>query len=120
MTILRLVYGANQSVREQAITAQINPKLKSIALLEGLAVGHTPLESLESLKVVRIAAGCPCCTGNLTMRVMLNRALKEKPDQLFLSLASPLHLISIRDFLQEDQYCDRLSLGSDMDCGVTS
>jgi hypothetical protein len=120
MTILRLVYGGNQSVREQAITEQIDPGLLSIALLEGLAADHTPLESLQSLKVIRIAAGCPCCTGNLTMRVMLNRALKEKPDRVYLSLASPLHLVSIRDFLQEDQYCDRLSLGSDINCGMTS
>jgi hypothetical protein len=50
------------------------------------------------------------------MRVMLNRALKEKPDLVFLSLANPLHLTAIRDFLQEDQYSGRLNLGFDLDC----
>ncbi len=119
MTLLRLVYGANQTVREQAIKTQVNPELFTIALLEGMAVNHASLDPLESLKVVRMAPGCPCCTGKLTMRVMLNRALKENPDQVFLSLANSAHLISIRDFLQEDQYCGRLNLGIDLDCGVT-
>jgi hypothetical protein len=50
------------------------------------------------------------------MRVMLNRVLKEKPDLVFLSLANPLHLTAIRDFLQEDQYSGRLNLGFDLDC----
>jgi hypothetical protein len=119
MTLLRLVYGANQSVREQAIKTQVNPELFTIALLEGMAFNHASLDPLESLKVVRMAPGCPCCTGKLTMRVMLNRALKEKPDHLFLSLANSAHLVSVRDFLQEDQYCGRLELGVDLDCGVT-
>jgi len=118
MTTLRLVYGSNQSAREHAIKTQINPKLFNVALLEGGAMGNTPLDSLASLKVLRMAPGCPCCSGNLTMRVMLNRALKEKPDLVFLSLANPLHLIVIRDFLQEDQYSDRLDLGFDLDCGA--
>jgi hypothetical protein len=120
MTLLRLVYGANQSEREDAIKTQINPKLFTMALLEGGAVGNTPLNSMASLKVVRMAPGCPCCSGNLTMRVMLNRALKEKPDLVFLSLANPLHITAIRDFLQEDQYSGRLELGFDLDCGAVN
>ena len=116
MTTLRLVYGANQSQREQAIQTQINPSLFTVALLEGGAVGNAALDSLATIKVVRMAPGCPCCIGNLTMRVMLNRALKEKPDLVFLSLANPMHLTAIRDFLQEDQYSGRLNLGFDLDC----
>jgi hypothetical protein len=50
------------------------------------------------------------------MRVMLNRTLKEKPDLVFLSLANPLHITAIRDFLQEDQYSGRLDLGFDLIC----
>jgi hypothetical protein len=118
MTTLRLVYGANQSEREHAIKTQINPTLFTMALLEGGAMDNAPLDSLASIKVVRMAPGCPCCSGNLTMRVMLNRALKEKPDLIFLSLANTLHLTAIRDFLQEDQYSGRLDLGFDLDCGV--
>ena len=118
MTTLRLVYGANQSQREDAIKTQINPALFTMALLEGGAVSNAPLDSLASIKVVRMAPGCPCCSGNLTMRVMLNRALKENPDLVFLSLANPLHLTAIRDFLQEDQYSGRLNLGVDLDCGA--
>jgi hypothetical protein len=117
MTTLRLVYGANQSQREHAIQTQINPTLFTMALLEGGAMGNTTLDSLASIKVV---PGCPCCSGNLTMRVMLNRALKEKPDLVFLSLANPLHLTAIRDFLQEDQYSGRLDLGFDLDCGAVN
>lgn len=120
MTLLRLVYGANQTVREHAIKTQVNPQLFTIALLEGMAVNHASLDPQESLKVVRMAPGCPCCTGKLTMRVMLNRALKEKPEQIFLSLTNSAHLTAIRDFLQEDQYCGRLNLGIDLDCGVTN
>ena len=120
MTTLRLVYGANQSQREHAIKSQINPTLFTMALLEGGAVSNAPLDSLASIKVVRMAPGCPCCSGNLTMRVMLNRALKEKPDLVFLSLANPLHLTAIRDFLQEDQYSGRLDLGFDLDCGAVN
>jgi Fe-S cluster biogenesis protein NfuA len=116
MTTLRLVYGANQSQREQAIKNQINPTLFTMALLEGGAVDNAGLDSLATIKVVRMAPGCPCCSGNLTMRVMLNRALKEKPDLVFLSLANSMHLTAIRDFLQEDQYSGRLNLGFDIDC----
>ena len=120
MTTLRLVYGANQSEREHAIKTHINPRLFTMALLEGGALENTPLNSVALLKVVRMAPGCPCCSGNLTMRVMLNRALKEKPDLVFLSLANSLHLTSIRDFLQEDQYSGRLDLGVDLDCSVVN
>ena len=119
MTILHLVYGANQTVRENAIKTQMTPTVFAIALLEGMALNNASPDPLASMKVVRMAAGCPCCTGNLTMRVMLNRALKEKPDRVFLSLANFAHLTSVRDFLQEDQYCGRLELGRDLDCGIT-
>ena len=119
MTILHLVYGANQTVRENAIKTQMTPTVFTIALLEGMALNNASPDPLASMKVVRMAAGCPCCTGNLTMRVMLNRALKEKPDRVFLSLANSAHLTSVRDFLQEDQYCGRLELGRDLDCGIT-
>jgi hypothetical protein len=119
MTILHLVYGANQTVRENAIKTQMTPTVFAIALLEGMALNNASPDPLASMKVVRMAAGCPCCTGNLTMRVMLNRALKEKPDRVFLSLANSAHLTSVRDFLQEDQYCGRLELGRDLDCGIT-
>ncbi len=79
MTLLRLVYGANQSEREHAIKTQINPTLFTMALLEGGAMDNAPLDSLASIKVVRMAPGCPCCSGNLTMRVMLNRHIALTP-----------------------------------------
>ena len=44
MTTLRLVYGANQSQREQAIKTQINPTLFTMALLEGGAVDNAGLD----------------------------------------------------------------------------
>lgn len=119
MTILHLVYGANQRARESAIKTQMNPTLFAIALLEGMVLSEASPDPLGSMKVVRLAAGCTCCTGNLIMRVMLNRALKEKPDIVFLSLANSAHLTAVRDFLQEDQYCGRLELGRDLDCGIT-
>jgi DNA-dependent RNA polymerase auxiliary subunit epsilon len=51
------------------------------------------------------------------MRVTLNRVLREKPEQLYLSLADASHLAKVREFLQEAQYHKHLELGPELDCG---
>jgi hypothetical protein len=47
---------------------------------------------------------------------MLNRMLRQAPQQIYLGIADASHLPAIREFLQEDQYRERLSLGDEIDC----
>ena len=122
-TITHLVYGGTRQAREQAISAQaLNaaPGMTLAAIVEGLALPGAALESSGSLKVIRIAPACPCCTGSLTMSVTLNRVLRKSPAVLFLGLSDASHLASIRRFLQQEQYCGRLQLGPDVDCEPVS
>lgn len=117
MTVVQLVYGGDVRSRELAIAAHVNPEATAVALLEGLASGAELPAPSSQLSILRIAPGCPCCTGNLTMQVTLNRVLRHPPNQLFLSLADASHRESVKSFLQQEQYCGRLELGPDLDCG---
>jgi len=119
MTLVRLVIGGDSASREQAIAGEISQGSTAVALIEGLAT-DTGLNSTDSLTVIRIAPGCPCCTGSLTMRVTLNRLLRNPPAVLFLSLTDASHLESVQSFLREEQYCGRLELGPELDCGRAS
>jgi G3E family GTPase len=119
MTATTLVYGGTADMREQAIAFRLDPLHVNVVISEGLAQDSIALDTWhprEHLQVLRIAPGCPCCTGNLTMRVTLNRILRRPPQQLYLSLASPKHLPQIKTFLQDTQYQSLLSLQADIDC----
>lgn len=112
-----LVTGANAIVREAGIAREIDPAVSTVILLEGLASGRGELESLADeaqLQLIRIAPGCPCCTGNLTLKVTLNRILRRPPMRLYLSLASPLHLEKIRQFLSAPPYDGWLRLNQEL------
>ena len=128
MTLVTLVHGGSGSGREAAIAAQASFHAADragsstrigVAILEGLAGGSGALQVLEAsavMKVIRVAPGCPCCTGNLTMRTTLNRVLREKPASLFLAIADARHKDKVRAFLQEPQYREHLALGPELDC----
>lgn len=119
MTVVTLVCGGSGAAREQAIAAHIDPQVANAAIIEGLPDGQALLEASAgsmSLQVVRVAPGCPCCTGNLTMRVTLNRLLKRPPACLYLSIANARHKPQIAAFLQETQYQAHLQLGPDLVC----
>ena len=128
MTQLILVHGGSGDKREAAIAAQFaastasadgKASIKGAAIVEGLAGGSSALQELEAsavMKVIRVAPGCPCCTGNLTMRITLNRALRDKPDWLYLSIADASHKDKVREFLQDAQYREHLALGPELDC----
>lgn len=119
MTLVRLVFGGSARAREQAIATNLDPIGVNIALIEGLPDGTDALdtEALEPrLQVVRMAPGCPCCIGNLTLRVTLNRLLRQSPACLFLSLANAAHKERVKIFLQETQYQHHLRLDSELDC----
>ena len=119
MTAATLVAGGTAHMREQAIAARLDPLRSNVVISEGMAHGSMALDTWhpqEQLQIFRIAPGCPCCTGNLTMRVTLNRILRHPPAQLFLSLASAEHRLQIRSFLQSGQYQSLLSLQTDISC----
>lgn len=122
MTTVTLVHGGSGATRERFIAAHIARDESTVVIIEGLA-GQGALDDLPdaSMKptVVRIAPGCPCCTGKLTMRVTLNRLLREHPAQLFISLAADAHLSGVINFLEEDQYRGRLTLGEPVNCSIT-
>ncbi len=123
MTLTTLVTGTRTTMREAAIaaaiTAEIDPTISTSTalILEGLPDGTSQLDSitdLEAVHIARIAPGCLCCTGNLTMRVTLNRVLRQAPERLYISIATAAHLEAIRSFLQQPPYDKLLSLTKDM------
>ncbi|MDB5764622.1 MAG: GTPase [Herminiimonas sp.] len=117
MTVTTLVTGARASAREAAIAAAIDPECATALILEGLPDGSASLDSftaLSKMQAVRIAPGCMCCTGNLTMRVTLNRILRRPPARLYISLATSAHLEQIRRFLTQPPYDALLKLTPDL------
>jgi hypothetical protein len=111
-----LVTGASAAQREEAIAAQLaatplsSDGAFSAVILEGLASGSSPIPETSSVRLVRLAVGCPCCAGNLVLRVTLNRLLRQGPERLFIGLASSEHLDQLRSWLQEAPYDQLLAL----------
>lgn len=114
-----LVTGASPFAREAAIAtllAAAAPRAPqagasfSAVILEGLALGGTPIPELPSVRLVRLAPGCVCCTGNLVLRVTLNRLLRQGPERLFIGVASSEHLDQLRSWLQTAPYDQLLAL----------
>ena len=121
MTLVTLVTGATISAREAAIAAALEPDANTALILEGIPDGASPLEAMagasapnHALRIFRIAPGCLCCTGNLTMRVTLNRLLRTPPQHLFISLASSDHLEQLRAFLRDPPYDELLQFTKDL------
>jgi hypothetical protein len=117
VTLTTLVVGATYAAREAAIAAALEAGRQSVAILEGLPDGKpgSPLEkALPADRIRRVAPGCLCCTGNLTLRVTLNRVLRHPPQRLFISLANADHLEQIRAFLCAPSYQPLLTLTADL------
>ncbi|MGZ5817111.1 MAG: GTPase [Burkholderiaceae bacterium] len=125
-TPVTLVTGGTAGMREAAIAAWIGSSGTNTShstntigiILEGIPDGTdsfaTLANSLPYLTIVRIAPGCPCCIGNLTMRVTLNRILRHPPDYLYISMATPLHLDQVRRFLMQPPYDKLIELAKDI------
>lgn len=115
MILTTLVTGASPAVREAAIRSAMPPDAKVAIILEGIPdamsdlVGGNP-----ALQIARIAPGCLCCTGNLTMRVTLNRLLRSKPEQLYIGMATATHIEQLRAFLSAPPYDNLLALAKDL------
>ncbi len=119
MTLTSLVMGTRAKDREAAILSNIDSSLQTAIILEGLPDGNSALDTLASnsnLTIVRIAPGCMCCTGNMIMRVHLNRMLRTKPARLYISVASSEHIEQLRLFLTQTPYDDLLLLTDDIVC----
>jgi len=125
-----LVTGACAATREAAIAAALMSVASAPAplvggtvalILEGLPSGqsehaaildphHNPLLA----QAARIAPGCLCCIGNLTLKVTLNRILRHPPQRLYISLASATHIGQLRAFLSGPPYDSLLRLTDDL------
>ena len=121
-TVLTLVTGPGAAAREAAIAAHLSDlhengaqAITQAIILEGLASGSSPLDDLPSGQTVaRIAPGCLCCTGNLVLRVTLNRLLRQRPRRIFIGVADSEHLDQLRSWLQSEPYDQLLRLTSDL------
>jgi hypothetical protein len=118
-----LVTGPRAGARETAIAALLQPGVPSAIILEGLSDGGSALVFEDSSdntpqklspNVIRIAPGCLHCSGNLILRVTLNRVLRHPPAQLYISLASAEHLLQLREWLSGAPYDALLALQSDI------
>jgi hypothetical protein len=110
-----LVTGPTARAREQLIAAQLpDCNIVCAVLLEGLPDGHTILDASDALIIERIAPGCLCCTGNLVLRVTLNRLLRRRPGRLYIGLATTEHLDQLRSWLQCPPYDQLLELTPDL------
>jgi len=111
-----LVTGASAALREAAIAGVLDGRLRTALILEGLPDGSSPFGAPlpAGLSIVRIAPGCICCSGNLTMKVTLNRILRQHPERLYISLANSNHLPQIRQFLQQEPYDAWLGLTQEL------
>jgi len=122
-TRLTLVSGGRAPDREAAIAQALLPEVATAVILEGLATGHSLLADLAEqtasssslpLQLLRIAPGCLCCSGNLVLRVTLNRLLRHPPAHLFISLADATHIEQLRTWLSASPYDVWLALEQDL------
>jgi hypothetical protein len=118
-----LVTGATAGAREAAIAAALVPGVASTIILEGLSDGgeallfeadRIPPYPPPLPSVLRIAPGCMHCSGNLVLRVTLNRVLRHPPERLYIGLATATHLEQLRDWLCEAPYGELLDLQVDL------
>jgi hypothetical protein len=101
-------------MREQAIADVLRTSLHqngavAAVILEGLPDGQPVLHPSPSLLIERIAPGCLCCTGNLVLRVTLNRLLRARPSRLLIGVAAG-HLDQLRSWLRSAPYDQLLDL----------
>ncbi len=119
-----LVTGPRAGAREAAIAAVLRPGEASVIILEGLSDGSADLALDEGGELAgrpgvhpvvhRIAPGCLHCSGNLVLRVTLNRVLRHPPARLYISLATATHLEQLRAWLSDPPYGELLSLQPDI------
>lgn len=113
-----LVAGGTAAERERAIAAAIVHSERTGLILEGLPDGSALIGASDQVAIARIAAGCPCCEGNLVLRVTLNRMIRQQPVRLFIGLAASTHVQALHAFLAQPPYSNFLALTKDLTLGV--
>ena len=111
-----IVTSATPAGREALVAASLVSGQRSAAILEGLPTGRTILDPSDNLLLHRVAPACLCCTGNLVLRVTLNRILRLRPDRLLIGVANLDHLDQLRSWLQNPPYDQLLELTPDLIC----
>lgn len=114
VTRVTIVTGPSAAMREAAIAASLPPAQRCAVIIEGLPDGKATLVSSTTLDLHRVAPACLCCTGNLVLRVTLNRILRLRPDRLFIGVANRDHLDQLRSWLQQPPYDQLLELTPDL------
>lgn len=122
MIPVTIVTGGRAAEREAAIQARLDPVHHAgitAVIIEGLPDGTSRLDTdgphqSQHLQLQRIAPGCLCCTGNLVMRVTLNRLLRNKPARLFIAISNAAHLPQLREALRSPPYDAWLTLTEDI------
>lgn len=114
MTQVTLVAGAEAREVEIAVrvAALHQAGMSCAVILEGTHAN--PVQFDPAVRVARIAPGCPCCVGNLTMRVVLNRMLRHAPAHLFIGMMETSHIDALRQFLSQQPYDTLLQLDDDL------
>jgi hypothetical protein len=111
-----LVVGGEAVAREAAIAGRLSTVQRDGAkvalILEAASNPEVPFD--PNVHITRLAPGCPCCTGNLVMKVTLNRILRNPPAHLFISIADATHLDAIRQFLTQPPYDTLLKLSDNL------
>ncbi|MET3106891.1 G3E family GTPase [Oxalobacteraceae bacterium GrIS 2.11] len=118
-----LVLGSSAFEREQAIAAELaaigQHDGRSAVLLEGLGSGQLLIAEDPNTSVVRIAAGCLCCSNNMILRIYLNRLIRQKPQRLFLSLSTEPHLDQLKQYLSTADYQNILEVSKVLNLNST-
>ena len=113
--LVTLVAGGDPAAREAALARKVNAAhhaSQTAIILEGKPDNAANFD--PGIQIIRLAPGCPCCTGNLVMRVTLNRLLRQPPAQLYISIADAGHLAATRSFLTQSPYDSLITLGDDL------
>ena len=108
------VTGATVAARDALVAAHLASGERTAAILEGLPDGRNTLLPSSTLDLHRVTPACLCCTGNLVLRVTLNRILRARPDRLFIGVANLDHLDQLRSWLQNPPYDQLLELTPDL------
>ncbi|HEU4851668.1 MAG TPA: GTPase [Telluria sp.] len=115
MITATLVAGGTPAERERRIAADLAPGIPTALILEGIPTGNPILDPSPTLHLHRLAPGCLCCTGNLVLRVTLNRVLRTPVQRLYIGLASAAHVDQLRSWLSLTPYDQLLELGPDLE-----
>lgn len=99
-TSIRLHRARGQAQQQHVLDAWLASRPEPAAELAVIAeAAITPLDAPDDLEIVRLAAGCVCCLGQVPLRVSLTRLLRRRPRALLMMVAADEHLPRLRALL---------------------